>query len=243
MSSALRPSDVEPLGSGAPAEAMRRVLLIGPPGSGKSSQARELASNLGIRHLSSGEMLREEVRRASPIGRRAATYMHAGELVPDWLVELLQERRLAEAIDSGFVLDGYPRNATQARRLMRAVGDRPIQMLVELVVPDEVVFDRLCRRFQCGQCGAITPSAEHPVCTECGGILRRRTDDNDEVVRARLARYHELLDPMLADLQSIPLHVVVDGDRSQEIVARDLLRVAGPRRPAPVGGGRPSLTS
>ena len=211
-----------------------RIVMVGPPGSGKSSQARELASRLGVRHLSSGDMLRSEVHRASPVGVRANAYMRAGDLVPDWLVDLLYEEQLADALDTGFVLDGYPRTESQARHLLDVLADRPPTLLVQLVVPDDVVMVRLGGRCTCVRCGMIESCDEGSACSSCGAMLRRRVDDHDDVIRARLACYHDLIEPLLEALRDVALRAVIDANRSPEAVACDLFGLlAGPGLGAP----------
>jgi len=201
-----------------------RIVMVGPPGSGKSSQARQLDSRLGLRHLSSGDILRDQVHRATPLGLRADAFMRAGELVPDALIDLLYEQQLAGA-ETGFVLDGYPRTAAQARRLLEVLADQPPNLLIQFVVPDDVVVQRLCRRAQCEQCGTIVSGVGTSVCRACGGTLKRRDDDRENVVRARLAHYHELREPLLGALHDVAFRVAVDGDRCPEIVAGDLFRL------------------
>jgi adenylate kinase len=206
-----------------------RIVMVGPPGSGKSSQARELASRVGLRHLSSGDMLRDEVHRGTPIGIRAGVFMRAGELVPDWLIDLLYERQLADTFESGFVLDGYPRTAAQARHLLEAVAERPPNLLIQFVVADDVVVQRLVRRAQCVRCGTIASGEQRSVCCRCGGTLRRREDDRDDVVRARLAHYHDLLEPLLGALREVAFRADVDANRCPDVVAGDLLHLVDPQ--------------
>jgi adenylate kinase len=217
-----------------------RIVMVGPPGSGKSSQARELASRLGLRHLSSGDMLREQVRRATPLGLRADAFMRAGELVPDALIDLLYEQQLAVA-ETGFVLDGYPRTAVQARRLLEVLADQPPNLLIQFVVPDDVVVQRLCRRAQCVLCGTIASRGHSSVCRACGGPLQRRDDDRDDVVRARLAHYHALREPLLDALRDVAFRADIDADRCPELVAGALLRLVEPHfvDPAPGNPARP----
>jgi adenylate kinase len=211
-----------------------RVVMVGPPGSGKSSQARELSSRVGLRHLSSGDMLRDEVRRGTPIGLQADAFMRAGDLVPDCLVDLLYEQQLGSTA-SGFVLDGYPRTAAQARRLLEVLPDPDQQpnLLIQFVVPDDVVVERLCRRAQCVGCGEIFSVRETTVCPVCGGALRGRDDDRDDVVRARLGLYRDLLRPLLESLRDVAFRADIDADRPPEIVASDLLRLVAPRLVGP----------
>jgi adenylate kinase len=178
-----------------------RVLLVGPPGSGKSTQAIALAQRVGAAYISTGEMLREEARRGSPIGLRAAADMSAGRLVPDWLIALALERPMSDAMQSGFVLDGYPRTLAQAEVFTRSLGRSPLDRVIELDVPDDVVMLRLERRL--------------------------RGDDDHDVVRSRLRIYRRETEPMLAYFASRGILATVDGTRVPEAVASDLSRMFG----------------
>jgi adenylate kinase len=189
-SSSLRPVDREPR------KRTWSVLLVGPPGAGKSTQGAMLAERLGVAYVSSGEVLREEVRRKSRIGQRAADYMNMGRLVPDWLMLYALELRLGDALRSGFVLDGYPRTPDQAETFMRALGSTRLDRVIELVVPDDELRRRLTRRL--------------------------RDDDDDQVVESRLRIYQRETRPMLEFFASTGLLTQVDGTQSPQIVTADL---------------------
>jgi adenylate kinase len=175
------------------------VLLVGPPGAGKSTQGVALAQRLGVAYISSGAVLREEVRRASRIGQHAADFMSMGRLVPDWLMVYALELRLGDALQSGFVLDGYPRTLEQAERFMRSLGFTRLDRVIELVVPDDELKRRLTRRL--------------------------RDDDHDQVVESRLRLYRRETRPMLEYFASIGLLAQVDGTPSPELVTTDLLQL------------------
>jgi adenylate kinase len=204
---------------------MRRLLLVGPPGAGKSSQGVRLAARLGVSHVSTGALLRDEVRRQSPVGRRAAVYMSAGRLVPDWLVLHALELKLSSALDVGFVLDGYPRTLEQAERFMRSLGHRRLDRVIELATPDEVVIRRLAGRAICDRCGLVGDSASPVTCTRCNGAMRQRADDDEKVVRSRVDTYHTQTRPMLERFRAAGLLVTIDGGRSRDVVASDLFRL------------------
>lgn len=178
---------------------MRRLLLVGPPGVGKSSQGARLAQHLGVSYLSTGALLREEVERGSPIGRQAAGYMRAGLLVPDWLMLFALERYMSDALASGFVLDGYPRTVEQADRFLRSLGCARLDHVIELAAPDDVLVGRLAGRAVCG-----------------------RADDDESTVRARLDVYRAQTRPMLDFFAAAGLLVTVDGSRSEEDVTTEL---------------------
>jgi adenylate kinase len=211
----------------AAATPTRRVVLVGPPGSGKSTQGTRLARRLGVRHLSTGDVLRDEVRRGSPIGRRADTFMREGALVPDWLLLLALEHRLSKALAHGFVLDGYPRTVEQAHLFTRSLGSSSLAVALELAVPDEVVMQRLAARAVCGRCGQPASSANTAACARCGGEVELRLDDDETVVRARLATYRTQTEPMLALFASQGRLVTVDGSADAATVASEITRLVG----------------
>jgi adenylate kinase len=175
------------------------VLLVGPPGSGKSTQGPILAERLDVTYVSSGAVLREEVRCDSRIGQHAADYMNMGRLVPDWLILYALELRLSDAMRSGFVLDGYPRTLEQAETFTRSLGRTRLDRVIELAVPDDELRRRLTHRL--------------------------RDDDDDQVVESRLRIYRRETSPMLEFFASAGLLSQVDGSRSPEIVTADLVRL------------------
>lgn len=186
----------------------RRVLLVGPPGAGKTSQGTLLASQLGVPHLSTGTLLRDEVRRGTPVGRRANEYMRAGALVPDGLVQHVLERRLGDAVENGVVLDGYPRTLEQAQRFVRSLGDASLDLVIELAVSDDVVVTRLAGRSSGNE-----------------NKLDRRSDDDEHVVRARLLTHAEQTSPMLDYFAKAGILVTIDGDRPEHDIAADLVQL------------------
>ena len=176
-----------------------RLLLVGPPGAGKSTQGARLAAALEVPHLSTGALLRDEVRRGSPVGRQAGEFMRAGDLVPDWLLLFVLEHRLSTALDTGVVLDGYPRTLEQAERFLRSLGRAPLERVIELAVDDETAIGRVTGRAN----GA-------------------RGDDDEQTARARLAVYRVQTKPMLDFFRAKGLLETVDGNRCEETVAADL---------------------
>jgi adenylate kinase len=202
----------------APTATTCRVLLVGPPGAGKSTQGQVLATAFGVPYLSTGELLRDEARRRTPIGVHAAEYMDAGRLVPDLLARLVIEHRLSGHDDAGFVLDGYPRTRDQARRFIRSRDHAPLGCVVELAVSDAVAMER--------------------IATRSHSAARRRSDDDETVAVARLAAYREQTEPMLEFFERAGLLVSVDAERAPEVVAADLSRLVH-GRPAARGGTDP----
>jgi len=191
-----------------------RVLLIGPPGAGKSTQGKRLAAELGVPHVSTGDLLRAEVRRNSPVGREAIKYMRAGELLPDWLLLFALERPLSRAFEVGAIFDGYPRTLEQAKRFMRSLGIASLDRVIELAASDETVVGRLAKR---------TPPPRG------GGVVDERDDDDEHTVRIRLAVYRAQTQPMLDFFRAAGLLVTIDGTRPPDEVAAELNRLLGSR--------------
>ncbi len=183
-----------------------RVVLMGPPGAGKGTQARQLEQKHGVPQVSTGDILREAVQQGTELGVRAKTYMDRGELVPDELVAgLVAERLAAPDCQSGFILDGFPRTVAQAEILTHYLEERgkPLDAVISIQVPQEEVLRRLSGRRVCQKCGAMyhkvfSPPAQEGVCDQCGGDLYQRSDDREETIKARLEVYERSTAPLLA---------------------------------------------
>jgi len=209
------------------------VVLLGPPGAGKGTQAKRLAAAYELLHLSTGDMLRDEVARGTELGREAESYMKRGELVPDELVgKMLLARLHSQQAAAGCAFDGYPRNTEQAKLLdgLLAELNRRVDIVLYLNVPDEALLARLTGRRSCPACGAVYHVASHPprtegVCDACGGALVQRPDDREEVIRERLRVYHEATSPLLSYYQARGALREVPGTGSQDEVF-ELLRQA-----------------
>lgn len=184
-----------------------RLVFLGPPGAGKGTVAALLDDRLRVMHLSSGDMLREAVRRGDPLGQEANQYMKAGTLVPDQLVTGLVLRHL-EGVEprESFVLDGFPRTVEQAQASDEALagrGQAPIDRAINFEIAPKTVVERLVGRRICQRCGIIyhvtrIPPRRASFCDRCGGPLKARTDDKPETILKRLAVYHEQTEPLLA---------------------------------------------
>ncbi|MGD0805012.1 MAG: adenylate kinase [Candidatus Bathyarchaeia archaeon] len=180
-------------------------MLLGPPGSGKGTCAKIIGGMYGVPVITTGDMLREAVARATPLGITAKGYMERGELVPDDLVNDLVAERLSEAdAVNGFILDGYPRSPKQAEALERILEEsgKRLDHVLHVKLEDEIIIDRLSKRRSCPRCGAIfhlenKPPRSNGKCDVCTTVLIQRNDDKPEVIRRRLEVYREKTQPLL----------------------------------------------
>lgn len=184
-----------------------RLVIFGPPGSGKGTYASRLTRRLGIAHISTGDLVREEIRHQTPLGKTIEKYSSSGTLVPDEVITEILKKRLTSELSRGFILEGYPRTIAQAKKLEKITK---IDAVVNLIVPDNVIVDRLSARLQCKTCGAIynekTLKPRVPgKCDRCGGELFRRVDDQPEVIRERLRVYREASEPVIDFYRSMNL--------------------------------------
>jgi len=207
------------------------IVLIGPPGAGKGTQARLLAEALGIPHVASGDLFREHLKNETELGLLAKRYVDQGELVPDEVtIRMVMERLGQPDCAAGAILDGFPRTLQQARALdeaLEAKGQR-IKVVPLLVVDDDEVIERLAGRRICRHCQAVyhikyNPPAQPGVCDRCGGELYQRSDDTVETVRNRLFVYYKQTAPLVGYYFAHHLLVEVDGQQSIEAVQADLL--------------------
>jgi len=182
------------------------VILLGPPGAGKGTQAQRLERTHGLVQLSTGDMLRAAVASGSDLGRQAKQVMDAGQLMPDDLmVRMIAERIEQPDCNGGFILDGFPRTTGQAAALDRMLSDKGLKLdaVIEMKVDEDALVERITGRFTCARCGAGYHDKFHRpkkegVCDHCGGMeFSRRADDNEETVRARLDAYREQTAPIL----------------------------------------------
>ena len=183
-----------------------RVVLVGPPGAGKGTQAQFLASHLSIPKISTGDIFRDNVSHGTALGRRAQKYMERGDLVPDEVTIAMVTDRLADDdTQAGFLLDGFQRNLPQAETLkkMLATWDTKLDVVLELVVDDDEVVRRLSGRRGCRRCGRIwhvvfDPPVIPGICDDCGGELFQRDDDREETIRHRLEVYQQQTTPLVS---------------------------------------------
>lgn len=204
-----------------------RIVLLGPPGAGKGTQAHRVAEHYEVALIATGDRFRAHVRDETPLGLKAKSYMDAGELVPDDVVIGMLREEL-EGTPGGFVLDGFPRTIGQAEALDETLDelDFPLQAALRFVIPDELAIARLAGRRTCSQCERsynveLKPPAVEGICDACGGTLVQREDDREETVRHRLEVYHRDTEPLVRfyDERGIMLEVDAVGE-TDAITAR-----------------------
>jgi adenylate kinase len=209
---------------------MMNIILLGPPGAGKGTQAARLQANRGMIQLSTGDMLREAVAAGTPIGLKAKAIMEKGELVSDAIVSALIGEQLDVAGEAGAIFDGYPRTQAQAEALDLLLSERgrKLDHVIELVVDEDELVKRITGRFTCANCGTgyhdtFRPTAVPGVCDVCGSTeFKRRKDDNEETVRTRMAEYRAKTAPILPYYEAWGLVRRVEGMASVEDVAAQI---------------------
>lgn len=217
------------------------LILLGPPGAGKGTQAQRLQQERGLVQLSTGDMLRAAVAAGSDVGKRADAVMKAGKLVSDEIVVGIIEDRIAQPdCAKGFILDGFPRNTAQAEALDAMLARKGLKLnaVVEMVVDDAQMVDRITGRYTCAKCGAgyhdrNKKPTRDGVCDTCGSTeFKRRADDKAETVKARLEEYHAQTAPLLPYYRTKGVLKEVDGMAEIDEVARQIDKVLGLSRAA-----------
>lgn len=208
-----------------------RLVFLGPPGAGKGTQAKQLASARGLLHLSTGDMLRDAIAKGTPTGKKAREFVDKGFLVPDEVVDALVAERLAgKDAGKGWILDGYPRNKSQAEALRRLGAE--LSGVLYLHVDDERLVKRISGRRSCPKCGAVyhleaKPPKTAGACDACGTALVQRKDDEEKVVRDRLEVYHRNTAPLVRFYEEAGLLRRIDGDRPIDTVSAAIAKAAG----------------
>lgn len=205
------------------------VILLGPPGSGKGTQAVRISKELHIPHISTGDLFRENMSQDTALGQKAKGYINAGQLVPDQLVlDMLFDRVARPDCAKGYLLDGFPRTIPQAEALEKALNGKTRVVVLNLDVPDAVIFKRIEGRLSCPDCGAIynkyasAPTKEN-ICDKCQGGLIQRSDDQADVVTKRLSVYHEQTEPLIGFYEKRGVLHTVNGEKGSDQVYKELM--------------------
>jgi adenylate kinase len=216
-----------------------RIVLVGPPGAGKGTQAAYLAKNLSIPHISTGDLFRANISQGTPLGRKAQEYMRAGRLVPDEVtIGMAQDRLNQPDAAGGFLLDGFPRNVPQAEALDAYLRSREVSLdaVLDLEVPEGEVVKRIAGRRICRNDSShvfhVTgrPPKTEGVCDECGGELYQREDDSEETVRKRLEVYHSETEPIIDYYKAQGLIVTISALGKVAEVTRRAMDALAPSR-------------
>ena len=188
-----------------------RLVLVGPPGAGKGTQAVFLAEHYSIPHISTGDIFRANLKAGTPLGQEAKSFMDRGELVPDSVTnEMVKDRLTHPDVINGFLLDGFPRNVVQAEVLRAILAEQksPLDAVLELNIADSEIIERLSSRLTCRDCGAPAPATAQ-ACAACGGELYQREDDKAEVIARRLEVYNEQTAPIISFYRSEGLLITI----------------------------------
>ena len=212
-----------------------RIILLGAPGAGKGTQADSIKQKYPVAHISTGDILRANVKAGTELGKNAKSYMDAGKLVPDDVIIAMMESRLQEPdCKEGFLLDGFPRTTPQAEALgllLERLG-LSLDAVVELDVSDDIVVERLTSRRVCKACGEIyntrlKPTKVEDVCDKCGGEVIQRDDDKESVIRNRLSVFHEQTAPLIEYYREKGLLITVDATQGKDTVLKALEKGKG----------------
>ena len=209
-----------------------KLVLLGPPGAGKGTQAKMLIEKYQLPQISTGDILRQAVKDGTPLGKEAKTYMDQGKLVPDDLiVNLIKARINADDCKAGYIFDGFPRTVAQAEALDSLLKSLATQLdaVISIDVPEDEVVKRLSGRRTCKNCGALyhmlyTPPAKEGICDKCGGSLFQRSDDNEATIRQRLSVYREQTAPLIAYYTQQDLVKAIPGTGEPEEIFATICR-------------------
>lgn len=206
------------------------IIVMGPPGAGKGTQADLIKANYPIPHISTGDMFREAVSNGTDLGKEAQKYMDAGQLVPDQVTIGIVKERLAQSdCAPGFLLDGFPRTTVQAQALDQVLAEmgKKLEAAINIHVPESILMERMTGRISCKECKtvyhlAFNPPHKEGICDKCGGELVQRSDDLGDTVKKRLQVYAEQTDPLIEYYRQQSILHNIDGDRSTQAVFADI---------------------
>lgn len=204
------------------------IILLGPPGSGKGTQAVQLSKQLGLPHISTGDLFRENIKQNTPLGQRAKIYIEAGKLSPDELVlDMLFDRISQPDCSKGYLLDGFPRTIPQAEALQNRLNQQEHLIVLNLLVSDDIIIKRISGRLTCKTCGTVynryySPSVNEEICDKCQGVLYQRPDDNPSIVSERLKVYYTQTEPLVKFYQNQGL-ASVNGELPPDLVFKELI--------------------
>ncbi|CDZ81790.1 Adenylate kinase [Candidatus Rubidus massiliensis] len=212
------------------------IILLGPPGSGKGTQAVQLSQKLQIPHISTGDLFRENLKNGTPLGIEAKKYIEAGKLVPDEVVlDMLFDRVSRKDCEHGFLLDGFPRTIPQAEALEKKLDDKANVIALNLDVDDEAIIKRIEGRLTCKNCGTIynkhlSPPKDLTKCDKCDGELFQRPDDSREIVEERLRVYHKQTEPLIEFYNKRNVLETINGNQQPDQVFKELLQAFEKRK-------------
>ncbi len=205
-----------------------KLILLGAPGAGKGTQAERIVAKYNIPQISTGDILRENVKTGTELGLKAKEYMDKGELVPDEvIIGIIKDRLSRDDCKNGYILDGFPRTIPQAEALTAALNPDKIDTVIFINVSDEVVVERLSMRRVCRNCGAIyhlkyNPPKMETVCDKCGGEIYQRDDDKEETIKNRLSVYRKQTEPVVDYYKKLNILSEIDGSQSVEKIAANI---------------------
>ena len=214
---------------------MKRVVLLGPPGAGKGTQAALISEKYHVLHISTGDIFRANVNEGTPLGKKVSDYMDKGLLVPDDIVcDLVEDRVLKADCKEGYLLDGFPRTVFQAEHFDSFLNGRgeALDAVLDIEVPSEAILPRMAGRRICRGCGASyhivnNPPKKEGVCDSCGGELYQRVDDAEETVKNRLKVYEDQTSPLIDYYEKTGANKVVNGDQGVDAVFEDICALLG----------------
>lgn len=205
------------------------LILLGPPGVGKGTQAQKLSKTLELPHISTGDILRANIKEGTPLGKEAKTFMDQGDLVPDALIlDMLFDRVANSDCKNGYILDGFPRTIAQAQAYKKRLGTKGTFIALSLYLEEEAIIERLSKRLTCSDCSAPyhlvhSPPIKEGECNQCHGKLIQRTDDQKEVIQKRLSAYHAQTAPLIDYFSKESALKTIDCSSSIEAILEEIL--------------------